>query len=172
MKTFIVLLRGINVGGNNILPMKELVSLLEENNYQKVTTYIQSGNVVLQSEKKPINIGSLIESKFGFKPDILILNKKEFLKASKNNPFEDTIGNQLHFLFCKELPSPDLNKIEALISATEEYCIIGKVVYMHAPEGIGRSKLSVKFEKCLGVSATGRNLNTVNKLVGMVELID
>jgi len=169
MKTFILLLRGINVGGNNILPMKELVSLLEKNNYKNVKTYIQSGNVVLESENLPINIGSLIESEFGFKPDVLVLNKNEFLSASKNNPFETAIGNQLHFLFCKELPSPDINKIDNLKSATEEYCIVDKVVYMHAPEGIGRSKLSAKFEKCLAVSATGRNLNTVNKLIEMIS---
>jgi uncharacterized protein (DUF1697 family) len=168
MNTYIVLLRGINVGGNNILPMKQLVVLLEKNKFQNVRTYIQSGNIVLESEMPPENIGSLIETQFGFKPDILILDKQEFLKAVNNNPFQTTIGNHLHFNFCKQKPDADIVKIEESKTTTEEYSIIDKVVYFYAPDGIGRSKLAAKMEKFLGVSVTARNLNTVNKLVEMI----
>ena len=68
LTTYIVLLRGINVGGKNIIPMKELVKILAESNYQHIKTYIQSGNIVLQSEKEPDNIASLIHAKYGFEP--------------------------------------------------------------------------------------------------------
>ena len=85
VNTYIVLFRGINVGGKNLLPMKELVALLEANNFMNIRTYIQSGNVVLQSQKKPdSSIGSLVQSKFGFTPDILVLEESEFNSSIEN----------------------------------------------------------------------------------------
>ena len=76
MKTYVVLFRGINVGGHNIFPMKELTNILAKNNYQDNKTYIQSGNVVLRSQKKPdASISSIIQSKFGFKPEVLALSE-------------------------------------------------------------------------------------------------
>ena len=71
MEKFVALFRGINVGGNNILPMKELKCILEDNSYHNPKTYIQSGNVVFESDKPPESISLLIEEKYGFKPEIL-----------------------------------------------------------------------------------------------------
>ncbi len=70
----------------------------------------------------------------------------------------------MHFYFCKKKPKINFVKIEASISETERYLLIGNIFYLHAPDGIARSKVVAGIEKCLGVSATGRNLNTVNKL--------
>jgi len=170
MNSYIALFRGVNVGGNNILPMKDLSNLLEKNSYHNVRTYIQSGNVVFQSAGKPdADIHSLIEKKFNFKPEILILKKKEFLKAVENNPFRSTVGKEVHFYFCKTKPEPNLNKLEELKSKSEKYAIKGLVFYLYAPDGIGKSKLVANIEKCLGVRTTGRNLNTINKLVELVQ---
>lgn len=169
METFVALFRGINVGGNNILPMKELKCLLEENAYHNPKTYIQSGNVVFDSEKLPKNINLLIEEKYGFKPEILIIKEEEFLELVSGNPYSSTLGKQIHFWFCKDTPKANIEKLDELKSDTEHYLINGKVLYLYAPDGIGRSKLAANIEKCLGVPATGRNLNTVNKLIEMLE---
>ena len=148
--------------------MKELALLLEENSCFKVKTYIQSGNVVFKSDKPPKNISSLIAKKYGFKPEVLIIKGKKFLKFENDNPFSSTAGKEIHLYFCKDFPKPNIEKIEELKSESEKYSIKDKVFYLYAPDGIGRSKLVANIEKCLGGAATGRNLNTVDKLIEMV----
>ena len=170
MKTYIVLFRGINVGGKNILPMKELTAVLVENDYLNIKTYIQSGNVVLRSNKKPdSNIKSLIQSNFGIKSEVFALDKSDFISAVKNNPYKSNEGKTIHFYFCKRSPEVDYEKLKKLKSDSEEYFIKGEVFYLYAPNGIGRSKLVAKIEFCLGVPVTGRNLNTINKLQSMLS---
>lgn len=168
MNTYIILLRGVNVGGKNLLPMKELKKALSENGIENVNTYIQSGNILVSSPDNPESkIGSLIESNFGFEPELLSLSNAEFDLAVSNNPFKEFEGKFVHFYFCKEPPELNLTKTQSLSSATEKYKLVNSVFYLHAPDGIGRSKLVSNIEACLGVSATGRNLNTVNKLKEM-----
>lgn len=170
MKTYIILIRGINVGGKNILPMKMLVSLLEDSGFKDVKTYIQSGNVVLKSDTKPDSEISLaIETNFGFKPEIMGFEKSEFEAFMKNNPFSSKESKFIYFFFCSEKPKVNQEKLQKLKAESEKYQITGKVFYLHAPDGIGRSKLAANIESCLGVSATGRNLNTVNKLQQMAR---
>jgi len=170
VKTYIVLLRGINVGGNNLLPMKELKILLENYGFVNVRTYIQSGNIILNYSKNPDTyISSLINSKFGFQPKVLTLSKKEFDSAVSNNPYQEYEGKFVHFYFCKQSPKLNTEKLESVVVDTESYTLIDNVFYIHAPDGIARSKLIVNIEKCLGVTATGRNLNTVNKLTEMLK---
>lgn len=167
-QTYIILFRGINVGGKNLLPMKELVEALSEYDYQNIKTYIQSGNMVLQSQAKPEDVPSIVLDRFGFEPEVLILEESEFLTAVGNNPFSSPLGKDIHFFFCRDLPEPDSAKLQKYKSESEEYHIEGKVFYLFAPDGIGRSKLAANIESCLGTSATGRNLNTIHKLQEML----
>lgn len=169
MKKYLALFRGINVGGNNILPMGELRSLLEEHSYKKVQTYIQSGNVVFDSEERPENVASLVLDRFGFEPRVLVMEKTEFLDSLAGNPYTATKGNQIHFYFCQDLPNANVEKLDMLKAESEHYMIKDKVLYLYAPDGIGRSKLAAGMERYLGVAATGRNLNTINKLAKMLE---
>jgi len=169
MKTYIVLFRGINVGGKNLVPMKELASVLEEANYQNVKTYIQSGNVVLQSQGKPHDIASKVLERFGFEPAVIVLEESEFNDAVMNNPFRSPNGKEVHFYFCRDEPEIDAARLQAYKSESEEYHVAGKVFYLYAPDGIGRSRLAANLETCLGVQATGRNLNTIQKLQQMVH---
>lgn len=167
--SYIVLLRGVNVGGNNVLPMKELAALLQRNGFEDVSTYIQSGNIALKSKTNPgLIIHSLITEEFGFEPKLLTLPVNQFMQSVANNPFTGFEGKTVHFYFCIDAPILDKEKLAKLSSDTERVELIGNVFYLHAPDGIGRSKLVANIESCLGVSATGRNLNTVNKLVTMV----
>ena len=169
METYIVLFRGINVGGRNILPMKELVSILSENHFKHIQTYIQSGNVVLKSTKNPdTKISSIVQNKFGFKPEVLVLGESEFISSIKNNPYISKEGKAMHFYFCKSSPKVNEAKLKKLKAESEEYHIEGKILYLYAPEGIGRSKLVANIESCLGVTATGRNFNTVSKIQSMI----
>lgn len=169
MSTYIVLLRGVNVGGKNILPMKELRLLLEEGGFTDVRTYIQSGNIILSSDAEPGNeTGDLIHGKFGFTPEVRVLSEQAFRRAVANNPYAEYEGKTVHFYFCKAAPAINHEKLEKLTADTEAHELIGNVFYLHAPEGIGRSKLVANIEACLGVSVTGRNLNTISKLAGML----
>ncbi|WP_444944732.1 DUF1697 domain-containing protein [Microbulbifer sp. ZKSA006] len=170
MKTYIVLLRGINAGGKNLVPMKELKVLLEDNKFESVATYIQSGNIVLKYEKSPeIEIETLIQTTFGFSAEVMVLDEEEFYSSVSNNPFQDQEGKEVHFYYCKERPKINKIKLEEIASQTEQYELIDGVFYLSAPDGIGRSKLVANIEACLGVTATGRNLNTVRKLSEMIE---
>ncbi len=175
MTTYIALLRGINIGGNNPLPMKELVALLTELGLREVRTYIQSGNVVFGSAAKDrtalaAKIGTAIAAQHGFAPQVLLLDAAELHAAMANNPYPEaeTVPASLSLLFLAETPPhPDLKGMETLRAGSERFKLVGKVCYLHAPEGFGRSKLAAKAEKLLGVAATGRNWNTVCKLAEM-----
>jgi uncharacterized protein (DUF1697 family) len=171
MNTLIALFRGINVGGKNKVVMKELVSLMQDNGYENVQTYIQSGNVVFNSRGDiDGDISSLVDKHFGFKPAVLLLTFEDLGKAIANNPFTSSEGKACHFYFCDtQIKAVDTEKLDALKTETEEYVVKDKVFYLHAPDGVGRSKLAANIEKCIGLTLTARNLNTVLKLEQMVD---
>jgi len=180
MKTYIALFRGINVGGRSSLPMKELVSILETLGCQKIKTYIQSGNVVLRHEEKDVSllagrISSEVKKRCGFEPHVLLLTADEIKKAMKSNPFPEAEAepNTLHLGFLASVPTkPDLKKLESLKTESEGFLLKGSVFYLHAPEGIGRSKLAASAEKLLGVPMTDRNWRTVSRIRDMVKEVD
>ena len=177
MKTYIALLRGINVGGRNSLPMKALAALLEDLGCMNIKTYIQSGNVVLQSAKRSVAqlseaISTEINERHNFKPLILILQAQDLQRAVAMNPFPDAESDpkSLHLGFLGALASnPDLKKLQRLKADSEQFQLTGKVFYLHAPDGVGRSQLAANAEKSIGVSMTSRNWRTVGKIVEMVE---
>jgi uncharacterized protein (DUF1697 family) len=177
MNTYIALFRGINVGGNNILPMLELVSVLEELGLSKIRTYIQSGNVVFQSENTDSvglsqKICAAIKKHHSFVVQVLILDVSEFGNAIASNPFPEAKAepNTLHFFFLSSLPEkPNLEALESVKKDSEQFRLIDKVFYLYAPEGVGRSKLATKVEKVLGVATTARNWRTVSKIMEMVK---
>ena len=169
MKKFIVFFRGINVGGKNILPMKELVLLIQQAGYKEVSSYIQSGNIVLKSEKDPLNeIQSIVSKHFDFSPLVLIIDEPTFSRLALHNPYKAFEGKFVHFYFCKNDINVAHDKLNKYIASSEEYTVTDNVFYLHAPNGIGRSKLVKNIEGCLGQNATGRNLNTINKMITML----
>ncbi len=180
METWIALLRGINVGGRNILSMAELRADLEELGLKNVRTYIQSGNVVFNADAKHASdlartIGRHIEERHEIRPHVLVLGRQVLEKAIEANPFPAAVGdpNTLHFFFLEKAPmDPDLTSLEAAKAPTEHYVLKDRVFYLHAPDGIGRSKLAANTEKYLGVVGTGRNYRTVNKLASMAMRSD
>jgi len=171
MTDYIALFRGINVGGRNMVPMKELVAIMEDCGHENIQTYIQSGNVVFSGKSKANEqIINLIAERKGFRPELLVLDVEEFEQAIRNNPFESAEGKAIHITFCKSRPEAvDENRLNELKSETERFALIDNVFYLFAPDGIGRSKLAANVERCLGVTTTSRNLNTVNKISEMVK---
>jgi uncharacterized protein (DUF1697 family) len=179
MKTYIALFRGINVGGKRVLPMKELVAILEDLGARSIKTYIQSGNAVFTSrEKDPSRlarkIGAAIKQRRGFEPQVLLLELKELEHAMQKNPFPEAEANPsaLHVSFLVSTPAkPNLQALESLKKASERFQLSGSVLYLHAPEGVGRSKLVANAEKLLGVSMTDRNWRTVCALCEMAKAL-
>jgi uncharacterized protein (DUF1697 family) len=175
MNTYIALFRGINVGGKSILPMKDLVGILEGMGFEGVQTYIQSGNAVFRSapietDKTAREICSRILETHGFAPAVLLLEVPELQAAAANNPFEAADGKALHLFFLQSLPvKPDLAGLAAVKAETEQFELRGRVFYLYAPDGVGRSRLAAVVEQGLGVPTTARNWNTVRKLLSMVS---
>ena len=175
MTTFVALLRGINVGGRHIVPMQEFRNLLTELGCLDVRTYIQSGNAVFRSTSDARELESEIrdsvEQHFGFAPRVLVLTADQFLDIIASNPFPDAVAEPrfLHVSFFAEPPGdPDLDTLEASKSKSERFALTDSAFFLHAPDGIARSKLAERVEKCLGVATTGRNWNTVTRLADLV----
>ena len=179
MQTWIALLRGINVGGNNILPMKDLRRILEGLGYESVLTYIQSGNCVFRSAidapvKLEDEIGSGIEKQFGFRPHVFVLSLEMLDAAIVANPYKQAMDDpkSLHFSFLSEpVCDVDLSPLEALRKESESFTLTDFVFYFHAPDGIGRSKLAAKVPQLIQVPMTGRNLRSVLKIAELAQSI-
>jgi len=173
MDTWIALFRGINVGGRNVLPMRDLKSLLEARGCTDISTYIQSGNVVfrhLESDRGLLSqeIRRAVNDQAGFAPDVLLLTEDELRSAIAGNPFPgaESDHKSLHVFFLARSPTtPDLEAMDANADNGESYALDGRLYYLHAPAGIGRSRLAGRVEKLLGVPATARNWRTVCRLL-------
>ncbi len=171
MASCVALLRGINVGGRNILPMKDLRELLENLGCENVATYIQSGNAVFHHSDKALEVsGSIsgaIETDFSFRPSVMVLTAEVFAEIAAANPYADVAveARNAHIWFASEaVTNADKTRLRELATASEEFTLTEKAFYLHAPDGIGRSKLASNVEKCLGVEATARNWRTIGKI--------
>ncbi|HKZ79306.1 MAG TPA: DUF1697 domain-containing protein [Pyrinomonadaceae bacterium] len=177
MKTCIALFRGINVGGKNALPMKELIAILEDLGARKVKTYIQSGNAVFVGKEKDAprlakTIREEIKKRRRFEPYVLLLGLDEIETAIRQNPFPEAESNPttLHAGFLAATPErPDIKTLESLKSDSERFRLIGRVFYLYAPDGVGRSKLAAQAERLLGVPMTDRNWRTVCAIWKMAQ---
>jgi uncharacterized protein (DUF1697 family) len=173
MNTYIAFFRAINVGGKNPLPMKSLVAILEGMGAGKVRTYSQSGNAVFQcaesnSAQLSSQLAAQIKKHHGFEPLVLILDLATLQKAWADNPFPEAEADpsSLHLGFLAAKPQqPDLDKLSGLKRTSERFHLGDGVFYLHAPEGVGKSKLAASAEKLLGVPMTDRNWRTVCKVM-------
>ncbi len=178
MTVYVALLRGVNVGGSHSLPMHGLRNLLTRIGCENVQTYVQSGNAVFRSTEDAdairINIRAAINEQFGFAPNVCLLTIEDYQSIVAANPYpeaEDT-PKYLHVWFLiGAADSPNLDKLESVRLSTERYELSDNAFYLHAPDGIGRSKLAAKVDKCLGVETTARNWRTVTKVSALADSI-
>ena len=177
-KPWIALFRGINVGGNNKLPMKELAARMVENGLTDVKTYIASGNVVFRAPGKEAalqeRIETIVQRSFGFRPAVFVLAPKKLESVIEGNPFKDAAhqGKAQHvFFLAAPATSVDHALLDGLKTGEEAYAVTDDALYLYAPEGIGQSKLAEKIARAVKATMTARNLNTVLELSKMVAAL-
>ena len=172
--TNVALLRGINVGGKNKLPMKDLAVMFCEVGCSDVHTYIQSGNVLFRAcptlaEDIPSLISESILSRFGYRVPVVTRTTRELQEIVKANPFAESgvEANRLLVLFLADLP--DRVHVEALDpnrSPGDEFVVLWREVFLHCPNGVARSKLTNSYiDSSLSTTSTARNWRTVRKLL-------
>jgi len=179
MSVMICLLRGVNVGGHNKLPMAALRALLESLDLRAPQTYVQSGNVVFHTREGNVarlakSIEDALEKKFRFRPAVLLRTAAELKEVVARNPLRkraSTEPGKVMVLFLADAPGKNAREILAKVpKGSEELHLYGREIYIYFPVGAGQSKLpwSTLGER-LGTSGTGRNWNTVTKLLEMAE---
>jgi len=177
MSTRIALLRSVNVIGKNMIKMPELVRAFEKAGFKNVRTYIQSGNIIFETVEESTElltskIREMITKHFGLTIQAVVLTPRELADIVERNPFAkmpDIDLNRQHVTFLDREAEPE--KAEHLLSYNypPDKIIIGsRVVYVHCPDGYGRTKYHNNFiEKKLSANATSRNWNTCLKLLEM-----
>ncbi len=174
MRTYIALLRGINVSGQKKVPMAELRELLSKSGLENVQTYIQSGNVIFQSSeesKKVIenNIQKSILNHFKIEVPVLIRTPKELKAIFDTCPFSEVKKENSYFSILNTVPDVNLVKeTQEIKYPNEEFVITDDCVYFYSSVGYGKAKCNNNFfERKLKVSVTTRNYKTMLKLLSL-----
>ncbi len=181
MKTFISILRGINVSGQKKILMTDLKALYESLNFKDVITYIQSGNVIFKTRPELSNaelakkIEQVIYQKYNFDVPVIIRSVEEIENVISVNPFlkeRDINIEKLHVTFLSDTPNDaSLESIKSFDYPPDKFIMADKEVFLHCPVNYGETKLSNKFfENKLKVSATTRNWKTINKLFEIAQV--
>jgi uncharacterized protein (DUF1697 family) len=170
--TYVALLRGINLGARNKIAMADLRELVAALGAEDVSTYVQSGNVVFRHGDSAAKLAGAIEKRIsrdlGLSVTVLLRTQAQLAKVVAGNPFArgGTEPKALHVTFLATAPDrARARELDPKRSEPDEFRIVGQEVYLHCPNGYGRSKLSnAYFEKQLGAAATTRNWKTVTTL--------
>ncbi|MDO9417279.1 DUF1697 domain-containing protein [Pararhizobium sp.] len=171
MPVHIALLRAVNVGGTGSLPMAALKAMCEALGFDDVKTYIQSGNVLFRSDLDAAEAGRRLDAaladRLGKKPGVLMRRAADLRSAADGNPFPDAQSNLLHVVFLPDKAPADA--LDSMVAPDGEVAhVAGREIYVHYPNGSGRSKLKLPALK----PGTARNLNTVRKLAEMAEAME
>jgi uncharacterized protein (DUF1697 family) len=174
----VALLRGVNVGGKNRLPMKALAAMFADAGCGKVRTYIQSGNVVFAATPAlaaeiPASIAAGIAERFGFQAPVVTRTAAQLRQVVAGNPFlaAGAPESALHVLFLADAPNPArVATLDPDRSPPDAFMARGQEIYLHAPNGLARSKLTNDyFDRTLGTISTGRNWRTVTTLLTIMD---
>jgi uncharacterized protein (DUF1697 family) len=180
MQQYVALLRGINVSGQKKIKMVDLVELCKNIGFEDVSTYIQSGNICFKSSSSDeINLAILLQDKikqhYGFEVPVLIVSKAQLESIFNRLPFDDidiaSEGNRVLISFLNTIPEPEkVSLLLTYVKAPEKLIVDQQVIYLHCPNGYGKTKLSNNFvENKLNAIATTRNLKTIEKLVNLIK---
>lgn len=176
MPVVICLLRGVNVTGNNLIKMEALRELCGSIGFRDAKTLLQSGNVVFRTSAKNIapvakRIEQAIEDNFGFRPLVILRQASDLEGVLARNPFakrKDVEPGKLLVVFLAEPVSAEAQEeIRRIKTVGEEVHVIGREVFIFFPNGQGQSKIFAGIERALKKAGTGRNLNTVTKLLAL-----
>jgi uncharacterized protein (DUF1697 family) len=175
---YLALLRGINVGGKNKLPMNALVEIFVDNGCKDVRTYIQSGNVIFNAPNRvsrlvPERIATQIAERYGYRTPVILRTIEQLRDVACRNPFlaAGAALDTLYVMFLAEMPSPlNVEKLDPNRSPPDAFLVRGQEVYLHLPVGVANSKLTnAYFDSKLATTGTSRNWRTVTKLLELME---
>ena len=173
----VALLRGVNVGGKNKMPMRELCQVFATAGCVESESYIQSGNVVFGSDcpvaELQRKLAVTIEERFGFAVPVVVRSAVEMRKAMERNPFAGIAEERLAVMFLRDRPTAEeLARLEVDRFLPERFSVTGGEIYLDMPNGAGRSKLTTAyFDSRLRTVGTVRNLRTIRTLVEMAERV-
>jgi len=170
--TYVAFLRGINLGPNNKISMPELRTMAQGIGYTDVATYINSGNLIINSPKKAATveqeISKAIKNTFGHTIDVTVRTPAQLKKILSENPYPDGNPSQVTVAFLTKAPPKDAkDKVAEIAKEYEPFTFSGQQVYVNYSQGQGRSKLAEKFSAIIGVSSTVRNIRTVEKVLAL-----
>jgi uncharacterized protein (DUF1697 family) len=174
----LALMRGINVGGKHVLPMKELARLFERAGCADVETYIQSGNVLFTADAELAagiaeRIARDVERAFGFAVPVVVRSAAELRAAVRANPFVKSkrAPEALHVAFLAGRPAKALvAALDPKRSPGDEFAVVGREVFLCCPNGVARTKLTnAWFDSALGTTSTLRNWRTTTYLLERLE---
>ncbi|MDR6763580.1 uncharacterized protein (DUF1697 family) [Flavobacterium sp. 2755] len=178
MTTHLALLRGINVSGHNMIKMDALKTMLENIGFQNVRTYLQSGNVFIDSEEDAAKVGFMIKQEifkvFGHEVPAIVISKKDLELCFANNLYlkeKDIDIKKLYIVFVAiALKKESIHDLKISQFKPDEAAIDDNRIYIKYAVGAGKTRLELKYiEKKLNVIGTMRNLNTVTNLLAMYE---
>lgn len=167
----VALLRGINVGGRTSLPMSDLRALAQGLGYDDVATHIQSGNLLCRTTRSAVTVASelaaALAARPGVSPDVIVRTRAQLAKVAAGNPFlaDGADPAHLHVLFGTAPASRALASINGRSYLPEQARAVGKELYLHLPNGVGRSKLAVAVSQ----QGTVRSWKTVSKLLELAQ---
>src|SRR5712692_7781886 len=176
MSKHVVLLRGVNLGRRNRIAMSELRVCLEEGGFEDVSTYVQSGNVLVSSRYAPGRVGreanTLIRNRFGIDVAVLVRSRDEISEVIRRNPLADVAIDPRRYIvtfLSTELPPGFADDLRS-VAGRQPFSVIGREVYSWHPDGVGRSPLFEKLaRKDLRIDGTSRNWATVTALLEMAD---
>jgi uncharacterized protein (DUF1697 family) len=177
MTTYIALLRGINVSGKKLIKMEDLRVIFESLQYNNVKTYIQSGNVFFSSTQASAKLLSgeiekKLQNALGYTVAVLLRTLSELDEVIRNNPFKENKAKKnekIHVTFLAAEPDSEaILNLESFRNETDDFRVMNREVYILCRGGYGKTLFSNNFfEKKLGVLATTRNWDTINKLASL-----
>ena len=172
-----VFLRGVNLVSRNRVSMPVLREALEEAGFEDVTTYVQSGNVVLTTTRPakalPGAVAAVVKERFGIDIGVVVRTRTELEKVLERNPLADVAKDPKRYqvTFLDGAPDPAaVDRLEAAAAGGETVVHVGRELYSWHPDGMGRSKLGrLLSDKGLGVTATSRNWATVTAVLALAD---
>jgi len=172
---YVALLRGLNVGGKNVLPMPELATLFEEAGCADVWTYIQSGNVVFRATatlagRLSLEISARLRKRHGLRVPVILRTATEMKGVARRNPFlERGIDpGQLHVAFLMDAPGATAAELDPGRSPPDAFAVLGREVYLSLPNGMARTRITSDYlDRTLGTTSTVRSWRTVLRLAGL-----
>ena len=184
MPTHVALLRGINVGGNNKIAMADLRDVVASLGHTDVSTYIQSGNVLFTARETDTDtlaadLERAIEQAFGLRPRVIVLSRAELAQVISDNPYTaEPNPKYVHAMFFPAVPGQQMRESVAAAEqqaaekgGSDEVTVVGRTLFLHTPDGYGRSELAARLARAGNEvkAGTARNWATVTKLLALCD---